>query len=157
VLGISPDENWWNVVNPQSGGDDCWLPLETTTVTGDISTLPLAEVPPPPTGVAPASLAVQITNIAVNDQNQYVAEFETEGFSPQLPGTHLHFFFDTESPDQVGISGSGQRLMYGGGSPFTGYGPADKPADATQLCALIANPDHSVVPESSHCSVLPDA
>jgi hypothetical protein len=46
--------------------------------------------------------------------------------------------------------------MHGGPSPFTGYGPADRPAEASQLCALVANPGHSVVLDSGNCLQLPD-
>jgi len=47
--------------------------------------------------------------------------------------------------------------MYGGLSPFTGYARTDRPAEAGQLCALVANPDHSVLPGSGNCMMLPDA
>jgi hypothetical protein len=86
-----------------------------------------------------------------------VVEFRTAGFAAQLPGTHIHFFFDTVPPEQVGMSGEGLRLMHGGPSPFTGYAAADRPAEAGRMCALVANPDHTVVPGSGNCEMLPDA
>jgi hypothetical protein len=46
--------------------------------------------------------------------------------------------------------------MYGGESPFTGYGLDDRPAEATQLCAVVANPDHSVEAEGGACFELPN-
>jgi hypothetical protein len=156
VLGIAPDEGWWQVANPLSLEESCWLPVHITAVTGDIGTLPLAQVPPMPTSMASTDLFVQITGIFVNSQGQYEVAFRTQGFTPQLPGTHIHFFFNNVSPDQVGITGGGLRVMHGSPSPFTGYGPADRPAEASQLCALVANPGHSVVLDSGNCLQLPD-
>lgn len=86
-----------------------------------------------------------------------MVDFVTDGFTPELPGTHIHFFFDTVPPEQVGIGGTGDRLMYGGPSAFTGYGSADRPEAATQLCGLVANPDHSVLLDSGNCFALPDS
>jgi hypothetical protein len=157
VQGLSPDEGWWNVGNPEKPDESCWLPVATTQVNGDISTLPLVEGPPLPAGGATGRQSVEIGRIAIDDQDRYVVEFDASGFSPQLPGTHIHFFFDSVPPEQVGISGGGLRRMYGGPSPFTGYLTTDRPAEAVSMCALVANPDHSVVPDSGNCQVLPDA
>jgi len=153
VTGISPDEAWWTVENPDDPGLACWLQRSRSDFSGDLSTLPLAEVPPAPEGSA--ALSVQITQIAADAQGNYVVEFTTSGFTPELPGTHIHFFFDTFTADQVGSTGGGNRLMYGGASPFTGYSQVSRPEGATQLCALVANPDHSVVAESGNCLALP--
>ena len=155
VRGISPDERWWNVTNPQNPKDTCWLPREAVDVSGDISTLPLVEPPPLVTGVAPGSQSVEIKQITLDSQNRYVVEYITHGFTEKLPGMHIHFFFDNISPDQVGMSGGGNRLMYGGPSPFLGYRTTDRPANAAQLCALVANPDHTVIPNSGTCFKLP--
>jgi hypothetical protein len=155
VRGISPDERWWNVTNPQNPKDTCWLPREAVDVSGDISTLPLVEPPPLVTGVAPGSQSVEIKQITLDSQNRYVVEYITHGFTEKLPGMHIHFFFDNISPDQVGMSGGGNRLMYGGPSPFLGYRTTHRPANAAQLCALVANPDHTVIPNSGTCFKLP--
>ena len=40
-------------------------------------------------------------------------------------------------------------------APFTGYKVSDKPADASQMCILVANPDHSIIPDTGNCMVLP--
>jgi hypothetical protein len=154
VLGMSADEAWWNVVHPQRSADSCWLPKSGVQVTGDISTLPLVEAPPLPT--ATASLSVGIQQITIDRENSYVVDYLTEGFAEKLPGTHLHFFFNIFTPEQIGISGTGDRLMYGGPSPFTGYATTDRPAEATGMCVLVANPDHSVVLDSGNCFSLPD-
>jgi hypothetical protein len=157
VQGLSVDEAWWNVTNPQQSGSTCWLPVAATQVSGDISKLPLVEGPQLPSGTPPVDLSVEIRHIGLDDQGRYVVDFETTGFTAQLPGTHIHFFFDTVPPEQVGISGESLRLIHGGPPPFTGYTAADRPAEAGQMCALVANPDHSVLPDSGNCMMLPDA
>jgi hypothetical protein len=71
---------------------------------------------------------------------------------------HVHMFFDTVPPDQAGSPGSGPWKLVGGAygpSPFTGYGPANRPVNAMQMCALIANPNHSVQLNSGNCIDLP--
>lgn len=153
VRGISPDESWWNVAHPTNPEGDCWLPMEASATSGDISILPLVEPPPLPT--APV-FSVEITGITIDAQNRYVVDYRTQGFTESLPGTHMHFFFNTVAEDQVGIEGSGQRLMHGGPTPFTGYRTGDRPASATELCVLVANPDHSVIFGSGSCRRLPD-
>jgi hypothetical protein len=145
VLGISPDELWWNVADPVNEKETCWLEREETVFSGDITTLPLAEPPPPPTVMTAA-----ITGISVDAQNRYVVDYTTQGFTEQLPGTHLHFFFNTVSPEEV-------RLMHGGPSPFTRYTASDRPPEATQMCVLVANPDHSLKQNSGNCFDLPEA
>jgi hypothetical protein len=102
----------------------------------------------------PQTASARIDNIYVQD-GQYVVEFETTGFEPQLPGQHVHFFFDTVPPEEAGVPGSGPWILYGGPSPFTEYGVVDRPADAFQMCILVANPDHSVQANSGNCVDLP--
>jgi tRNA A-37 threonylcarbamoyl transferase component Bud32 len=150
VTALSPDEAWWTVDFPGSPGVSCWLQRSRADFSGDISTLPMAEIPE---GGA-ASLTVAISGITLNDQGQYVVAFSTSGFTPALPGTHLHFFFDVFASEQLSGTGS-NRLMYAGASPFTGYIQLDRPQNAAQLCALVANPDHTVIPGSGNCSQLP--
>jgi hypothetical protein len=124
---------------------------------GNVSKVPVVGGSPQPTSLGPGGLSVEIVHIGLDDQGHYVVDFQTTGFSAQLPGTHIHFFFDTVPSDQVGASGGTLRLMYGGLSPFTGYSRADRPAEAVRMCALAANPDDSVVPDSGNCVILPDA
>ena len=155
VEGMSPDEQWWYVTDPQAPEESCWLAHNQSMVSGDISLLGLVEPPPLPEGVQASNLSVQITGIQVDAQGRYVVDYATRGFTEQLPGTHLHFFFNTELPENVGLSGAGNRLMYGGPSPFTGYRTADRPPEATELCVLVTNPDHSVILESGNCFQLP--
>jgi hypothetical protein len=109
-----------------------------------------------PTAVAqPQTLSVRINRITINSQRQYVVEYETFGYTEKLPGMHVHFFFNTVPPQQAGMPGSGPWILYGGPRPFTGYKVTDRPSSATQMCALVANPDHSIHLNSGNCVALP--
>jgi hypothetical protein len=122
------------------------------------------EAPPTPTPTAtepptatptPDVPFVSITNITVLE-GRYVIEYETYNYTEELPGTHIHFFWDTVSPDQAGVPGSGPWYLYGGPRPFAGYSVAERPSGANQMCALVANPDHSVQANSGNCFPLPE-
>jgi hypothetical protein len=155
VRGLSADEGWWYVQNPANLDDSCWVPVPLVVVAGDISRLQVVAAPPTPEGAPAAAPSVAIRGITIDGQNRYAVDFVAQNFNPQIPGTHIHFFFNTVSPDQVGLGGSGDRLMYGGPAPFTGYAASDRPAGATQMCAVVVNPDHSVIPGSGGCFDLP--
>lgn len=141
-------------------GGDPDEPEEAATATA--SPTPPAATPTPPgtSAVAPTPTATlapdtsRITGIELSG-SQYVVAFETGGFAPALPGQHVHFFFNTVPPGQAGVPGAGPWFVYGGGSPFTGYGTSDRPAAATELCILVANPDHSVIQGTGNCFPLP--
>jgi uncharacterized repeat protein (TIGR01451 family) len=96
----------------------------------------------------------QINEIGLSG-SQYAVTFQTYGFVPQMPGQHVHFFFDTVPPEQAGLPGTGPWYVYAGPSPFTGYGPADRPVGANQMCILVANHDHSVIQGTGNCYALP--
>jgi serine/threonine protein kinase len=112
------------------------------------------EPTPQPTATYPP-LYVRINNIWVNDSNYYVVEYETFGYTESLPGQHVHFFFNTVSPEQAGMPGSGPWELYGGPRPFTKYSVSSKPQNATQMCALVANSNHTIILESGNCFYLP--
>jgi hypothetical protein len=95
-----------------------------------------------------------ITNI-VRNSNTYSATFITEGFTPALPGQHVHFFYDTVPPAQAGMPGDGPWFVYGSSAPFTQATVANRPFGATKLCILVANPDHSVIQGTGNCVTLP--
>jgi hypothetical protein len=90
-----------------------------------------------------------------------VVDFETFGFEPQLLAQHVYFFFDTVRPEDAGTPGSGPWQVYPanegqpGTSPFTMLGVYDRPSDATHMCVLVANPDHSVLFNTGNCINLP--
>jgi len=120
---------------------------------------PPTEESPPEDDPGPSesvdALSTAITEIAL-DEGVYVVSFTTEGFTASLPEPHhVHFFFDTVTPLQAGRPGSGPWELYGGPSPFTGYTVEDRPDAATQLCVLVAEPDHSVRPDTGNCRDLP--
>ena len=98
--------------------------------------------------------STQITNITIAG-DAYQINFTTSGYTPKLPGYHVHFFFDTVPPEEAGMPGSGPWKLYGGPSPFTGYKVADRPAAAQSMCILVANPDHSVQQHTGNCYPLP--
>ena len=113
---------------------------------------------PPPTEIPTATmppLYVRINGISVNSNQYYVVDYETFGYTEQLPGRHVHFFFNTVTPEQAGMPGSGPWILYGGPRPFAGYRVSDKPTMATHMCALVANSDHSIILESGNCFDLP--
>ncbi|MEJ2208796.1 MAG: serine/threonine-protein kinase [Anaerolineae bacterium] len=153
LKGLTADELWWRAVNPRSPGQECWLPVAGTTVNGSISTLPIAQ--PPSSEAAPAAPSVEITGISLNADSNYVVEFTPSGFVPSIPGNTIHFYFDTVTPDQVGIGGDANRQIWDGPSPFDGYVSSDRPVGATEMCAIVANPDHSVIAGSGNCYPLP--
>jgi serine/threonine protein kinase len=101
------------------------------------------------------SLYVRINDITTNASYQYVVKYETFGFIETLPGMHVHFFFDTVTPENAGPPGEGPWKMYGGPSPFTGYSEFDRPGSASQMCVLVVNADHSVILGSGNCLDLP--
>jgi hypothetical protein len=105
-------------------------------------------------GCPVAAKSVRINSITLDGSN-YVVNYATIGYTPQLPGEHIHFFFNTVSPDQAGVPGGGPWILYGGPNPFTQYTVGDKPANATQMCALVANSDHSVIQGTGNCVTLP--
>jgi hypothetical protein len=108
----------------------------------------------------PPNNTARINSIAVQD-GRYVTEFETFGFEPLLPGQHVHFFFNSVSPEEAGVPGSGPWQIYPAGpgepntSPFTLYTVDQRPESATQMCILVANEDHSVNQGTGNCVNLP--
>jgi len=140
--------------------------VDTAVPTSTVTPEPTATVPPPteiPTDTAipptptPETPYVVLMDIRL-ENNTYVVDFEMHNVPPDQPQIHVHMFFNTVPPDQAGSPGSGPWKLIGGpygDSPFTLYGPANKPADATQMCGLIANPNHTVVPNSGNCLELP--
>ena len=133
--------------------DTATLPASTDTPAFTPTEEPTATIEPTATSTLPP-LYVRINNITV-DAGTYVVEYETFGYTEQLPGQHIHFFFSTVPVEQAGSPGSGPWKLYGGPRPFTQYRVIDKPAAAIQMCALVANPNHSIIPESGNCFDLP--
>ncbi len=105
-------------------------------------------------GSAASSPTVQITAIGITGES-YSVSFQTTGFTAQMPGQHVHFFFNTVPTSGAGIPGSGPWWIHATPSPYTAIKTSDRPTGATQLCVLIANADHSVQPGTGNCYPLP--
>jgi hypothetical protein len=131
------------------------LPPETPTIAETSTPEETATPSMTPTATVPPGIPyVRINSISI-DGDHYVVEYETFEYTEQLPGMHVHFFFNTVSPENAGVPGSGPWYLYGGPRPFTKYRLSDRPAAATQMCALVANANHSVQPNSGNCVDLP--
>ncbi|MBL8050725.1 MAG: serine/threonine protein kinase [Anaerolineales bacterium] len=136
-------------------------PTETPTLA--FTETPAILIAEPPTETAtpeptatPTGPYVVITSITL-ENNLYVVNYEVGNFGDQ--NFHVHMFFDTVPPENAGSPANGPwKLTWGsyGNPPFTQYGPANKPANATQMCALVANPNHSVILNTGNCFDLPE-
>jgi hypothetical protein len=84
-----------------------------------------------------------------------VVIYETFGYTEALPGMHIHFFWNTVSEENAGAPGSGPWTLYGGPRPFEDFRLASRPQSATQICARVANPDHSILYSSGNCFDIP--
>ncbi len=127
-------------------------------VTATNTLVPTATRTPRPTNTQTATLPalyVRINDITITSSNYYQVAYETFGYTEQLPGMHIHFFFNTVAPEQAGVPGSGPWYLYGGPRPFSGYAVNQRPPNATKMCALVANSNHSVILESGNCFDLP--
>lgn len=113
-----------------------------------------AAVPPTAT-TSPPEPAVRITQIALSG-DRYAVYYETTGYTPNNAQLHIHFFFNTVPPASAGVPANPNNwILYDLPVPFTGYGPSQRPDGASQMCALVANPDHSVRLGTGNCVNLP--
>lgn len=133
------------------------LATEAPLVIVESPTLSVTDTPAAtPTEAIPPGPYVRINSITINADNYYVVEYETFEFTETLPGMHIHFFFNTVPVENAGSPGSGPWKLWGGPRPFIFYRVSDKPAAATQLCARVANGNHSLNGlESGNCVDLP--
>ena len=88
-------------------------PCGGTQATAPAAASPTAEQIPTATA-PPASYSARINHITLNEHQQYVVDYETFGYTEQLPGQHVHFFFNTVPPEQAGVPGAGPWYVYGG-------------------------------------------
>lgn len=141
------------------GGDTpTEMPIVAATETQPAIALPVATDIPTETAIpataTPTGPYVVITGIRV-EGNLYAVDYDVHNFTDSL---HVHIFFNTVAPDQAGSPGSGPwKLTWGsyGDPPFTQYTIANRPANATQMCALVANSNHSIQLNSGNCIDLP--
>jgi serine/threonine protein kinase len=127
------------------------LPVVEFTPTLSVTDTPAVSPTP---SVPPGIPFVRINSITI-EGNNYAIHFETFEYTPVLPGMHVHFFWNTVSPQNAGSPGSGPWDLYGGPSPYTGLSLAERPGAATQICALVANANHSIQPNSGNCVDIP--
>ena len=151
---LSPAPEPTATVTATRPADTATVPVNTDAPTSTSTEEPTPTIEPTATSTLPP-LYARINYITVNESGNYVVEYETFGYTEQLPGQHIHFFFNTVPVEQAGSPGSGPWKLYGGPRPFTQYRVVDKPAAATQMCALVANANHSIIPESGNCFDLP--
>ena len=118
---------------------------------------PTAEPTPTPLPTptpTPAGRQARISKITLSGTT-YVVDFQVFGYTPALPGRHVHFYFNTVSEANAGFPGKGPWELYATPNPFRKYTVSDRPAGADQMCILVANPDHSIVKGTGNCVDLP--
>ncbi|MFS8481148.1 MAG: Hsp70 family protein [Acidimicrobiia bacterium] len=164
------------------GGDDD--PDATAVAGGATDGGAGAEAPDPGGAGAPATTAppesvattvseleaegpfIRITDVEIDDATgQYRAYYEVIGYTPEIGGEgtlHVHLFPDTQPPDRAGTNGIPEadwHVTDEASSALTKYTPESIGADATQMCAAVADHDHAVHrPEvrTGNCHPLPD-
>jgi molecular chaperone DnaK len=136
-------------------------PSASVAVSPSPSAVPTASPSPEPTATpaptptpTPAGRQARIKEITVSG-GRYVVDYDVFNFDPELPGRHVHFFFDTVPPKEAGVPGSGPWILYAGPVPFTEYKVSDRPSGAKQMCILVARMDHSVIQDTGNCVDLP--
>lgn len=104
---------------------------------------------------------VEITSsVGVSGEN-FEVHFTVSGYSPKISDDersfHVHFFFDTVSPENAGTNGKppGEWVLYDGPSPFMLMKVSDRPEGATKICALVADSKHGIIPGTGNCADLP--
>ena len=110
-----------------------------------------------------------ITDIAL-DGDRIVADYETVDFDPLIfeagkTGTpddhHVHFFFNTTSPENAGSNGNPPGVWFiwdraaGGGELRFDDLTRDQAGDASQLCVRVSDSSHAVEADSGNCVDLP--
>jgi serine/threonine protein kinase len=129
-------------------------PTAAPTATSNPPTNTPAPTATPSFTSTPAGLTVHIRGISLSGST-YIVDYTTSGYTEALPGMHIHFFFNTVPPEQAGLPGGGPWYVWGGPRPFNGYTTGDRPGSASQMCALVANADHSIVLNTGNCANLP--
>ncbi|MBI5352297.1 MAG: serine/threonine protein kinase [Chloroflexi bacterium] len=133
------------------------IPLPTATIESVV--VAPTEIPTEtaiPLTPTPSTPYVVITGIRI-ENSVYVVDYEVHNY-PESSGMHAHMFFNNVTPEQAGMPGSGPwKLTWGayGNPPFTKYSVASRPSNATQMCALVANSNHSIQLNSGNCVDLP--
>ena len=134
-------------------------PSPTLTSTPTPTEDPATEAPPtetPTSAPTPITALFVLINTILLDGDSFVVDYTPQGYTPVLPGMHVHFFFNTVPPQNAGVGPTqGRWFVYGGPNPFTGYKVGDRPSGATHMCTLVANPDHTIQLGTGNCRQLP--
>ena len=118
------------------------------------SVAPTATAAPTPTPT-PSGRQARILSIKLSGST-YVVDYQVFGYQQQLPGRHVHFFWNTLPPSQAGMPQKNPKwYVYAGPIPFKGWKTSNRPSGATALCILVANADHTVVQGTGNCVDLP--
>jgi len=149
-----------NMVNTTATSEAEAIDTSDTTVSTETSVTVETTATSQSTTTVVDGLVASIADITV-EGGQYAVSYNTN-FSPLISSdpesSHLHFFFDTVPVSEAGVPGGGPWILYDGPSPFTGYGPGDRPTGANQMCVTAASHAHEVVdPSLYHCAALPDS
>jgi serine/threonine-protein kinase len=107
---------------------------------------------PTPTETPSTEPYVEITGITIlKDVNgyptNYSIDYTTENFTESHTGYHIHFFFNTVPPDKAGLPAGGPWELHYGPRPFIPDQQMmlkNRPPQATQICALVANSNHTL-------------
>jgi hypothetical protein len=147
--------NWVTLqkIDPFDNGDE----KQTSLAVQPTPTIAPTLAPPSATSTfaPPVTPYVRILGITVGPDQNYVVEYETFGYTEERGNLHVHFFFDTVLPEQAGAPASGPWIVYYGPRPFTKYAISNRPSSAIQMCALVANSNHSIQLKSGNCMDLP--
>lgn len=120
-------------------------------------TEPPTDTPAPTLSPTPEGPYVVITDIQIEGASYlYIVDYEVYNLDDTM---HVHMFFNTVPPEQAGSPAAGPwKLTWNqyGDPPFTQYGIANRPEGATQMCALVARSNHSVILGTGNCVDLPE-
>jgi hypothetical protein len=160
-IDLRPGARWPNPFGGQVSNNVYLAEIDILPVDGDATQWRWRFfIDSPNLETAGAANTARINDIWVAD-DRYFVDFDTYGFTPSLPGQHVHFFWDTVPQDHAGVPGEGPWQIYpaspGGdnSSPFTMFTLNDRPSGATQICILVANSDHSVNQGTGNCMNVP--
>jgi hypothetical protein len=118
------------------------------------ATVPPADTPTPLPTSTPSTLYASINWVRIENA-RYLVDFQTFNYQSVLPGQHIHLFFDTLPQHLAGAPAPGGWFVHGTGSPVSPFSVSQRPAAATKMCILVANPDHSIILNSGNCVELP--
>jgi actin-like ATPase involved in cell morphogenesis len=135
---------------------------ETSTTTD----APTTTAVPVSTAAAVVGRSVRLDDVEIAD-GRYVVRYSPAGFEPHIDDDdasqfHVHFFWDVFTPEQAGTNAAAFGAEVGAwqlwdAEVFDGFAVADRPADATKICAVVGTHDHQVEdPSTFDCIELPD-